>query len=299
MKSARLRVREAHGSFRSVTRRRAMLACAALFGAGCQWIAGLDDPLVDPSDAGGSDVLQADSNSDGGNPDVAVLARVYRDRVLSDKPLVYLRFSETSGVLCNDETDAQSPGVLSGASRGAQGALTGDPDPAAHFDSNGGILSLGDRFDFRVEPYTYELWVRPSADALSQAMLFHKQETDHRGVLAFFSFGDAGPVKLGFERWDDNTILVAFAHSLQTELTAGRYNHIVVVGSPTGPRLFLDGVQLGDSYAAPDAQIAPTTSASLEFGGGWTGDIDEVAIYGYALDPTTVLLHYTLGTLGR
>lgn len=255
----------------------------ALVTTSCQALAGLDAPLEAPpsnapSDAG-TPAGQLDSSAAGGS--------AYARAVLADAPILYLRFSESSGVRAADSSGQKKDVVISGGpTRGRPSLIAGDPDPAVGMGATAQLL-LDAVYDFPLAAaFTYELWVRPTAygDLISNQV--NRPELYGTGL----SFDPQLPF-VRFERWG-GTIL-RFAHAEDAVPALGAVHHVVAVNTPTRPVLFVNGVRWEGKLSSSSAPL-PSPSA-LAVASGVKGDIDELAIYDKALPDARILAHYALG----
>jgi hypothetical protein len=102
----------------------------------------------------------------------------------------------------------------------------------------------------------------------------------------------------GEERW--------VTHFLDLEEPAEQVFHVVAVYRQTGDTVFagdgsaddmviyLNGAPTGD-LAGNDTIFVPKLTAPLLIGNGFTGLLDEVAVYPFEMDPLDVARHYAFG----
>jgi len=134
---------------------------------------------------------------------------------------------------------------------------------------------------------TYELWLRPSdrgerQNPLAKAVSGEGTITQEpNGVLNFFH-GSGGDSGTPYERFVSGTAL-----------SLDRWHHVVITRSGTTLRWYVDGLltNTGTSTLFPSSSDLP-----LQIGDGYTngfsGWIDEVAVYGRALSAAEVSSHY-------
>lgn len=249
---------------------------------GCQVLAGIDEPL--PGPAAATTVQRGDGGaaSDGGGASSG-----YAQAVLADAPIIYLRFSETSGVRVRNLGTSGGELVVSGNAVRGRPSLIGDADPSIGL-GEGAELTLDATVDYPLKAaFTYELWIRPTAfgDVLSNQV----NRPDLYGTAIYLT--DRQFPHLGFERWSGT--IVRFAHSEdRTPPVVGALLHIVVVNAPDLPALYVNGTRY-QGYANDDKALPSPSPLSLASGA--KGDYDEVAVYDHALAPDRVLAHYAAG----
>lgn len=255
-----------------VTRTVALLAFCA---TGCQFATKLDEPLRLPP-------------SDGGAARDGSAASAYASAVLSDAPILYLRFSETSGARAADRSVRDAEVNLSGASqRGRASLIAGDSDPSVGL-VDGAQLVLDPAFDFPLEAaFTYELWVRLSTNGEVMANLINKP-----ALVGTALFVSATSPYFGFERWsEESSRPLRSAHVDQpTPPGAGGIYHLVIVNRRDRIAIFINGARR-EGTITRSGTLKP---ASLILGGA-TGDYDELAIYDRELPDARIVAHYALG----
>jgi hypothetical protein len=258
---------------------RAFLAACVLASAGCQIVAGLDQPL---------------SVGDAGTANAP-----YPAAVLADKPLVYYRLDETSGSVAHDRSgNGIDATLISAPVPGAAGAIKNDPNGAFELGSDKAMLSIPNAFDFPGNaPYTFELWMLPESTAGEQQIFakYEPRSPSIEGTTAFFGTPGPGGVILGFERWHQPD-LVAYVHQLNVGLVAGVYNHVVFASDGGTPRMYLNGIRY-DGFTKQTGIGPDKLNVPLVFG-GFRGKIDEIAVYDHDVVETRILLHYRIGKTG-
>ena len=122
------------------------------------------DEIAATSPEASRDAAVGDQSSGGPGGVLPGPVGAYKDEVLADAPVVYLRLGEAGEVA----TDTAGKFLLAryqggGIQRGVPGAIAGDSDPAVRLNGSTGWVGFGDAFDFtgRV-PFSIELWVKPA-----------------------------------------------------------------------------------------------------------------------------------------
>jgi hypothetical protein len=209
----------------------------------------------------------------------------YRELVLADRPGGYWRLGETAGGAV-DETGNSAGTYNGGVTRGVEGALLSDSNPAARFDGSDDYVSVPDHSALDVgDVFTYELWLKRGATQGVTQRIIHK---------------GAGVASLGFGT-NNRLILIpggtgatAIATSTTT-ITDNLWHHVVATKSGPAVRIYVDGV---DVTAPATNSTLTNNSSALNIGratsgsGYFNGDVDEVAIYPVALTHEQVLNHF-------
>ncbi|HEY8039155.1 MAG TPA: LamG domain-containing protein [Polyangiaceae bacterium] len=259
------------------------------------------DVLTSDGDAGdaGDATTSTDAGGDAEAGDAGVQetsdapSNAYRTAVLTDSPLAYWRLGEASGAVCHDETgNGNDATIVGNVTLGVPGALTGDPDTAAHFPGSGGLLDVGDRFDFAgTAPLTFEMWCKPDVIDTSYRHLETKMKYDDAGrpFDGTYLFVHAGTT-LGYERWSDGGTDLGMSSPL---VTVGSYWHVVATYDGSTANLYVNGAL---AQSAPTAVALVANGVHLAWGELYQGSLDELAVYDHALTLQRVLAHYQAAT---
>ena len=218
----------------------------------------------------------------------------YAGGLLADHPLGYWRLGETSVGEAADQTK-RNPGVMAGGIAGGEpGAIAGDPNTAMRFDGVTSQISVpGNAFDFaRRSPFSIEAWIYPTKiDSTYRRIASNERRTgSQRQGWTFWVVEDGSDGVLGFERYRDGT-----ADGVGTNgIIVGRWVHAVVTYDGATLLLFVDGA-LASSATSKTWELLGSSNMFLATdpeNNRWTGSLDEIAIYDYALTPTTIKAHY-------
>ena len=239
-----------------------------------------------------------------------VEAGPYVDAVLADDPVGYWRLEEGSGTAVDSATGGNngqgsqngtytdSPGQTAGPIRAESSNL------AANFTGNNGYVDIPDSgglFNTYVDPavggnpWSFEFWIINGAggDPLVKGA--------HCCVTYFHHNGSGGGLRWGILSAGPTTAAVDFDDE---PLGEGIWTHVVGIisnnedGFSTDTRVYVNGDLVPGSdvvltFGVPDDDSdlfgEPLTIGALAFNGGtygnfFSGAIDEVAIYNYALD---------------
>jgi hypothetical protein len=214
---------------------------------------------------------------------------------------VYLQLEEA------DVATAENIGTLGAAANGKYmpGPQIGSPGPrppavpgfdasnkAASFNGSTDFVAIENQLLQERKAFTIELWVNPSPFSATRIGLA----------------GQNDAIEFGFI--DPNTVQIwtPSGGSLNTTYRFPRneWHHIVTVGSGTNLRTFYDG-KLAGSGGSAVADNYGSSTFNVNIGGGgvfdgsgnfFTGQIDEVAIYDFALSDARILAHYIAATTG-
>lgn len=212
----------------------------------------------------------------------------YADAVQALQPIAYWRMGEATGTVASDSANDFDGTYTGGFTLAEPGLIAGDPDTAARMGGTG-YVAVSDMFDFLgTSSFTFELWVK-SDDPAIETMLLDKLE--------------GGPPCNGYRFWFDSTgvhFLRCNNDTLETIDFVGNLKmsvptYLVARYDSTAQTMciFING---GDApVCSPAVQPLPDTAASLALGFNLVGVIDEVAIYGEALDDAVFGAHHVLG----
>ena len=233
----------------------------------------------------------SDGSSDAPRDTISNGPQTYRDAVIAAQPLAYWRFGDTDGTV-HDEMGGAAGSFTGGCTQGVAGALHGDPDPAMKLDGTCRIL-LGSGFEFDGNaPYAIEVWIHTSLNTIYQ-QVFGRETRDTQNPIDGYELVVA-PTGVQIERViatsNNKTPAVTFA--------TDRYIHVVAQYTGTTQQVWIDGVEVGQSIDARMtlANSAPALAGASTMGNFFTGDMDELAIYGRPLGADEIQLHHMLGT---
>lgn len=207
----------------------------------------------------------------------------YKTIVETDLPLSYWRLDETTGTNAADQmgvnaltytggyTLNQTPGALTGS---------GDTDACVLLNGSTGYLA-GTTGQLQIaSAITLEAWVNPSSNpAVSAIMGKHSSGSGYDLYVA------TGTVSFAL-----NGTVVAGG-----TLTVGQWAHIVATWDGATMRVYVDGVQVASGAFAGPLTVSTNPFQLGSTGTGvntFAGDLDEAAVYTYALTPSQVLNHY-------
>lgn len=224
----------------------------------------------------------------------------YARETLLDNPAAFWRLGETSGP-AQDWTGSASSTVGSAVTRAVPGAVIGDTNKAARFTGAAASRVVATAPQTPSNRFTIEGWFKTTSTAGGKIIGFGDAATGNSSTYDRHVYlGADGKVRFGVYP------NVARVISSPGAYNDGRWHHVVATLGTAGMRLYVDG--------ALRAERADTTSAGAYTGywriGGdtlattwpgasgqnFTGDIDDVAIFGRALTPTEIATHFTAAT---
>ena len=220
----------------------------------------------------------------------------YEAAVLADGPLAYWRLGESSGSVAADRSGNGNDCTYAstGVTLGSAGGISDDPDTAATFAAPGIVGCPSGASVLGTQGFTYEVWVRTTASSGYQYLMSQRDSSaggadgettlylDGGYVTFFTGNGSVDMLLRGPEPVDD-----------------GEWHHLVVTRDALGSAvLYVDGVAVdraigSTSLVAHEVFLAADGRDSTHY---FDGDLDEVAIYGYALDARAVDNHFGIGS---
>ncbi len=195
------------------------------------------------------------------------------------------------------DTLGSVPGHYLGAhALASSGPLDEQGGQGAAFDGSTSAVTVPGVSDAPgVSPYTFELWVRPSAVDGVYRFPISQEETvagQRQGTGIWLS--TAG---LGFERWSGG---VSSSITYAAGLAVGVWSQVVASYDGSTMRLFVNGVQIGSrATTAPISPVSAPTAIGAGAGGHsgfFDGDLADVAIYPQAIARAHVAARYADAT---
>jgi RHS repeat-associated protein len=207
----------------------------------------------------------------------------YRSTVLGSGPIAYYRLDD-SAPLAADSSPSNLIGSYTGTyTQGAQGALTGDPDPAM---SGGGLqVNQISGFPFGAASRTLEVWFKTSSTSAQN--------------LASYGDQNAGGTLFDFQTLSGGTQLNLLSTTTNLAFTTpyniadGQWHMADVTYDGTNLAIYLDGASIGSHAFGLN-----TDSGAVFAAGPFSGSLDELSVYNRALSPTDVTNHWTTSGAG-
>lgn len=239
------------------------------------------DASSSSGDAGGT----GDGSGDGGDGDR------YRAAVLADSPIAYFRFEETTGTAAKNEiADSPVTAILpaTGVTLGVDGISAARH--ALRLDSATSQLNVfGEVTPAGGQPFTVEAWAELTlGNSKSQSVFSNMTDQSSDARVGQWMFVDADGL-LRTETWD-GTGLLFYTNIANTLSTSPTWVHLVFMYSDTEQRdiVYVNGAT-GEGQRVKDGQRL-AVEGPLKWS-GFTGRLDEIAIYDKALTPARIAAH--------
>lgn len=232
------------------------------------------------------------------------LARAgYQDTVLADHPVGYWRLGEAQGStvagnLGSLGTTADGT-ALNGVTFEAGGAINGDADTAALFDS--GLrtkVEIPYASDLNSKAFTIEAWAMVNGSSGGyRSPLASRDDSPQKGYIIYATPGNT------WEFWTGSGVQVGWDTLGGGAVVSDTYAHLVAIYDGTNKLFYVNGALVG---IKPSVVVTPNGKRPLRIGASATespigdfffaGQIDEVAVYSSVLSADRVLAHYQAGT---
>jgi PKD repeat protein len=221
----------------------------------------------------------------------AYVAANYRNTVLGDSPFLFWRLGEVSGTFADDSGNNNS-GTLAGtgAARGQPTLLAGDPDGSVKFTDATTRIDNGTLVGLPTSSISAEAWFKTGAHASWIDYARHAWGASNGHGWSLFSDANG---KLSWGLWTSGgpQLLVSYTGLITNTVyyAAGTYDGDTL-------RLYVDGALVASRAIGP--KDLNTTNRYVATGsvdttaGVW---IDDVALYGNALDAARIATHYQVG----
>jgi hypothetical protein len=233
----------------------------------------------------------------------AVSASSYSSTVLGDGPISYWRLGETSGTTAADSGNGGNPGAINGGvTLGVPGAVVGDANAAMSFNGSTGYVGIPDKANLDITgDITVEAWAKPnSLNGTTQTVLTKgdNNSTNTGGWQYRLSITSGNQWKALVY---SGTTSYAVTDTQDVPSTSA-WAYLVLIRSGTTLTFYVNGVNVG-STSAPGALNTGTGILAFGRAGSYagyyfSGAIDEVAVYNYALSVNQIQSHYTIGSGG-
>ena len=216
----------------------------------------------------------------------------YVDAVRADGATNLWRLGEPSGSTVFDWAGFADQVAGPGVTRGAPGAIVGDPTTASTFSGTDQGLSATQQKVAGPQQFSVEAWIRTTTTKGGKIVGFGDRNTGTSSSYDRHLYMDEGGlVTFGLYPGTERKL------TSTTPLNDGQWHQVVGTLSPGGMQLFVDGVRAGFRADTTGAQDYPgywrIGGDSSWSGGPWfAGDIDDVAVYPTALDRSRVDAHY-------
>ena len=259
---------------------------------------------------GGNDTLAGGDGNDTLYGDGAVTGAedTYAAAIDAGGPIGYWRFGETSGSSAADATGNGHTGTYNGGVDLGETGFSGNiADTAAEFDGANEYVEIAHDNAFALDSGTVTLWFNPDNLSGRQALI-SKDSNGYDDGGHFYIELNGGRLRVRLE--EDGPGNSGTTHTVQSAnnaVQAGVWQQVTFTWGPAGMQLYLDGQLVdSDSYTGGigDNSEPITIGASQRSSGNGVADnlrdyfdgaIDEVAIFGNALDPSEVAALHDAG----
>lgn len=215
----------------------------------------------------------------------------YADEVLRDAPLVYWRLNDAGPAATLDASGHGHDGVVAGdVMFQIAGALTADGDGAirltgdgSHIELASGVVPIG------AAARTFEAWVYIEATPAADTLLSHGLAEPGRGVNLHLT-ADEATVDVGGHRIGATGLTFVGWHHLAWTFPGPDHDS-------SAWQLWIDGQKAVIATLSGSPRMLDTADAPLRLGRhlststGWSGRIDEFAIYDRALSGPRLAAH--------
>lgn len=220
----------------------------------------------------------------------------YEQAIKDDSPHIYYRLGESGGSVAVDSI-GNRPSTYGGTVTFAQTSLieTDTADTSVDLNATGGALTAAHDLGTTNNSLTIEAFLKMDATTNGQYALSLPRSGTETG---FAIATDSGQLKGYIHNGSTGVFVGGYTYSLNEEL------HAALTVDPTnGAQLFVNGTLAGSAAAGhTSANIAngDVVIGRKSVGDSYTfsGRVDEVAIYDYALSSTQLTAHYNASSTG-
>ncbi|NYJ06256.1 PKD domain-containing protein [Petropleomorpha daqingensis] len=226
-------------------------------------------------------------------------ARTYAAAVRADGATDHYALDEVTGTTVYSDLGGTDLTAGAGVTRGATGAIAGDPDTASSFAGSSTAFAASPTAIAAPNVFTLEAWFRTTSTTGGRIVGYGDASTGTSTTTDRHVYMDAaGRVLFGVNWLNTRRTLQSAAG-----LNDGRYHHVVASMGPAGMALYVDGRLVGsraDTTSGPNytAYFRIGADASWSGANAFNGTIDEVAVYPTVLSAGQVTNHWTLGSTG-
>ena len=244
----------------------------------------------------------------------------YNQIILADNPFAYYPLQDAAPAIPpnanNSLVDLISPTVLGTVAVGGGGASTAT---ASNYQNTPILTPLGPCLNFPFATGPTALYVQlqdsianstkfnfPSTASISAEIWLQPASLNQETLL--FNINGLADVAVVFEATGTGTFILKlynFSSIILTTspiaFTTSSYLYIVGVWSPTGVRLYCNGVLIGSTSTGWHGcteipfGLGFCGNYNTAFNTGWNGKLSQCAFYGYDLTITKILNHYHSG----
>jgi len=186
-------------------------------------------------------------------------------------------------------------------------AITGKVGGGQHFNGTDNRVDVADegKFDWGgAEDISIEYWMKSTSNCSGNEVIVGRQGPSESNPHIWTGCLDDGDKAFfGMLDSDGNNGGTNDGASSQSDITDGKWNHIVAVKDVTQIHVYVNGVKgnsVTKNYTADFKSTTPLNIGYLNFPSRsnlfrYNGDLDEIAYYSRALTETEILEHYNNG----
>jgi Concanavalin A-like lectin/glucanases superfamily len=224
---------------------------------------------------------------------------LYQDVVLGDSPAAYWRLDDTA-CTASDASGNGNAGAYLGQPITAAHPLIKDRDAAAHLDGTDNYITFPDLPNLSTtDAISFEAWVRP--DRVPKAPQSAWQILSKWGTALLYLRGGPAP-KFVFALYDKAKSAYSPTVTSTTTVNGDLVYHVVGTYDGSDLRMFVNGSL--ESTVPYHGLVENSVHGGAVASRGWgdlptphfKGILDEAAIYGRALAPQRIRIHYRVGS---
>jgi len=223
----------------------------------------------------------------------------YALAITTDSPLGYWRLGDPSGTVATEEIN-NNHGTYIGTPQLGQTALIDDPNTSVTFDGINDYVNLNViTSEFPTNTVTsIEFWFNTTTlpPQPHHEIMFSIHDTVGDNILRI-GIGTSGAIHIVYA--------LDGSFNYGSGFHDGENHHLVFVDENTGTfKAYIDGIRIANT-TQPSAPISWVNATQVTLAQEWdaatptdhfTGTLDEVAMYNYALTSTQILDHYQVGS---
>jgi hypothetical protein len=226
----------------------------------------------------------------------------YMAAVLADLPIGYWRLGEPSGTNAVDDSGYAHDGTYTLGPVVNQTGLVAqnNGDPSVAFDGSNDYVDIPSALSLKPSRWSIEAWVKVTGGDTIMGTVFADEYNGSSVSYVLDAFDGAGHTLKPSVGFYNGSWRIAQS---ATPLSAGTIYHLVGTWDGTVLRIYVNGSQVATN--TPGSSPTAGNVLNPRIGTRWDnsgdgqkfhGNLDEVALYDYALAPSQISNHYTIGS---